>query len=495
MGRYQNDMVGRLVVLMALLSVCVWVDSSALYAAPDEPLVPIAQAPIDEPSMLTYRDEKLSLDFQDIAVRAALQLMAEVADLNLVVSDAVSGRLTLRLHEVPWHQALSLILQTQGLDKRQMGNVLIIAPALEIAERERQLLESQRQMAGLLPLYTEHIQLYYAEAQAVYELLQAKNHQRQDHTEKPLLSARGSIIVDERTNALFITDTEQRLARIYEVIAQIDIPIRQVLVEAHIIMTHANYNEQLGIRWGGAALSHLQGKPLVASGSMEGVVNAENRLDPTVPLNLWPDGNSLPFDLSDSSVVDLGVRPASGSFAVGYLGSRVALNLELSALESQGRGEIISQPKVITGNKQTAMIKSGTEVPYQQSSANGETTVAFKEAVLKLAVTPNIIPDDRIIMDLVINQDSVGELVPSGNGGFIPTINTTELITQVLVADGETVVLGGVFRGVDVSSESAVPWLSALPYLGRLFKMTSVSHEKMEILIFITPKVLADTLY
>lgn len=428
-----------------------------------------------------YVGEKLSLNFQDIEVRAVLQLIADFTGLNLVASDTVSGRITLRLQNVPWDQALELVLKTKGLDQRKVGNVLMVAPAAEIAERERQEIANNKQIEELAPLQTEYIRVRYADATDLFALFEGKDGDEGDGgSTDSILSLRGSVIVDQRTNSLLITETAQKLEEFRRVIKLLDVPIRQVLIEARIVIANSDFDEQLGVEWGGVFESSVNSDGrLIGGGSTNTFVEQAN-------------GDTIEWD--DALAVDLGVGGPTGSFSLGYIGSDVALSFELSALESQGRGEIVSQPKVITGDKQLAVIKSGTEVPYQESSGNGETTVTFKEAVLKLEVTPSITPDDRIIMDLNITQDSVGDLVPSGNGGFIPTIDTTELETQVLVGNGETVVLGGVFRTEDVKSETKVPFLGDIPYLGRLFKQTSIRQVKAETLIFITPRILADTL-
>lgn len=444
-----------------------------------------------------YVGEKLSLNFQDIEVRAVLQLIADFTGLNLVASDTVSGKITLRLQNVPWDQALELVLKTKGLDKRLVGNVLMVAPAAEIAERERREIENNKQIEELAPLQTEYLRIRYAAAEDLVKLFTGDS---KDESASNMLSARGSVIVDKRTNSLLITETAQKLGDIRRVIKLLDVPIRQVLIEARIVIANSDFDEQLGVQWGLSGREDVDGGGLFFGDSNASVTESRNSQldadrqfaedfasDPTTAI--YP-GYTLPSNIN----VDLGVGSSVGQFAVGFFKNELALGLELSALESQGRGEIVSQPKVITGDKQQATIKSGTEVPYQDSSANGETTIEFKEAVLKLDVTPSITPDDRIIMDLVINQDSVGDLVPSGNGGFVPTIDTTELVTQVLVGNGETVVLGGVFRTEDVESEAKVPVLGDIPYLGRLFRQNSVRQVKAETLIFITPRILADTL-
>ncbi len=427
-----------------------------------------------------YVGDRLSLNFQDIEIRAVLQLIADFTELNLVASDTVQGRITLRLQNVPWDQALELVLKTKGLDKRQVGNVLMVAPAAEIAERERQEIEANKQIAELAPLQTEFIRIRYAQAANVVNLLAAGSEEGGS-----LVSGRGSVIVDERTNSLIVTDTASKLGEIRNLIDRVDIPIRQVMIEARIVIAQSDASRSLGIQWGGAYLDIGDDDVTSVAGDLDNVVSLNNDVT---------QGNPPTVNFPGALLVDLGVAGASGSFAVGYTSNDLFLAAELSALESSGTGEVVSQPKVITGDKQQASIKSGTEVPFQQSSANGETTVAFKEAVLALDVTPNITPDDRILLDLVINQDSVGELVPSGTGGAIPSIDTTQLTTQVLVGNGETVVLGGVFRTEDIQSVTKVPFFADIPYVGNLFKSTNYEASKTETLIFITPRILAETL-
>jgi type IV pilus assembly protein PilQ len=442
---------------------------------------PLSDAEVEErKNEFNYVGDKLSLNFQDIEVRAVLQLIADFTELNLVASDTVSGRITLRLQNVPWDQALELVLKTKGLDKRQVGNVLMVAPAAEIAERERQEIEANKQIAELAPLRTEFIRIRYANAANVVGLFDAGSAEG-----GTLISSRGSVIVDDRTNSLIVTDTAAKLTEVRSLIDKVDIPIRQVMIEARIVIAQSDLTQELGIRWGGAYLNAGGDDVFSAAGDLDNVTEINSDVQ---------QGNTPTVSFPGALLVDLGVASATGSLAVGYASDDVFLAAELSALESQGNGEVVSQPKVITGDKQEAVIKSGTEIPYQESSANGETTVSFKEAVLALNVTPNITPDDRIILDLVINQDSVGDLVPSGSGGVIPTIDTTQLTTQVLVGNGETVVLGGVFRTEDIESITKVPYLGDIPYLGKLFKNTSQKATKTETLIFITPRILAETL-
>lgn len=427
-----------------------------------------------------YVGDRISLNFQDIEVRAVLQLIADFTEMNLVASDSVRGRITLRLQNVPWDQALELVLKTKGLDKRQVGNVLMVAPAAEIAERERQEIEANRQIAELAPLQSEFIRIRYASASSIVPLFRVGSEEGGS-----LLSERGSVVVEKRTNSLIVTDTAAKLAEIRDLIQLVDIPIRQVMIEARIVIAQSDFNRELGIEWGGGYLDgDFNSNVLSVSGNTDNVVGLnESVINGTQPSVTYPG----------ALLVDLGVARNSG-FAIGFTSDDLFLTAELSALEAAGQGEVVSQPKVITGDKQSAVIKSGTEVPYQESSASGETTTAFKEAVLSLNVTPNITPDDRVLLDLVINQDSVGELVPTGRGGFQPTIDTTQINTQVLVGNGETVVLGGVFKTEELESVNKVPFFGDLPYIGALFRSETQRNTKTETLIFITPRILAETL-
>ena len=433
----------------------------------------------DRLNQFDYVGDRISLNFQSIEVRAVLQLIADFTELNLVASDSVEGSITLRLQDVPWDQALDLVLKTRGLDSRQIGNVLMVAPAQEIAERERQEIQANKQLAELAPLQSEFIRIRYAKASNVVGLFQAGSEEG-----VALISERGSVVVDDRTNSIVVTDTSAKLAEIRALIEKVDIPIRQVMIEARIVIASSNINEQLGIRWGGGYLNAGADQFTSVAGDTASVMSLNSQLI----------GGANPIAMPTAPLVDLGVAEATSGFAVGFTSTDLFLTAELSALEASGEGEVVSQPKVITGDKQKASIKSGTEIPYQEGAASGATTTAFKEAVLKLDVTPNITPDDRILLDLVVNQDSVGALVPSGNGGFIPTIDTTELTTQVLVGNGETVVLGGVFKNEELVKVAKVPLLGDIPYLGNLFKSTANTQQKTEMLIFITPRILSEAL-
>ncbi|MEQ8486617.1 MAG: type IV pilus secretin PilQ family protein [Pseudomonadales bacterium] len=426
-----------------------------------------------------YTGEKLSLNFQDIEVRSVLQLIADFTDLNLVASDTVSGRITLRLKNVPWDQALELILKTKGLDQRQVGNVLLVAPAAEIAAREKLELENQKQIAELAPLQTEFIQVRYASATTLFELFNSGS--GEGTSRRSMLSDRGSVIVDERTNAIILTDTAQKIEEFRRVISQLDIPVRQVLIEARIVTANANFSQELGIRWGGG---HIEDN--VAGGQLRigGSLTTLNELQ-----NVIVDGEgdiTTPADL----VVDLGVTAAgASSFGIGFTNQGSLLDLELSALASDGDAEVVARPKVITADKSSAVIESGVEIPYQQASSSGATSTAFKDAVLSLEVTPQITPDDRIIMKLTVKQDTVGTVFAG-----VPSINTNEIQTQVLVDNSQTIVLGGIFSTDRNVSTTKTPFLGDLPYIGRAFRRTTERDDKQELLIFITPRIIQDSL-
>lgn len=445
----------------------------------------------------TYTGDRLSLNFQDIEVRSVLQIIADFTDLNLVASDTVRGRITLRLDNVPWDQALDLVLKTRGLDQRLIGNVLMVAPAAEIAERERQELASRQQLEELAPLRTEYIRVRYANAREMFELFRGERGEGRSGSASgsssrggsqatgSVLSNRGQAIVDERTNSIILTDTAERIEAFKRLVEQIDIPIRQVMIEARIVIANTDFRREMGIRWGGVGYTTSGSSLIEVAGSTAGLDSS-----PASPAE-WLTGQGGSLDLEENMMVDLGVANRVGSFGLSVLTDNAFVDLELSALENTGYAEIVSQPKVITGDKQRATIESGTEIPYQEASASGASTTSFKEAVLKLDVTPQITPDNRVIMNLIINQDSVGNI---NQATQIPEIDVTQLETQVLVADGQTVVLGGIFRVEHLNAEDKVPFLGDLPFVGRLFKRELRLEEKRELLIFITPKIMADSL-
>lgn len=412
-----------------------------------------------------YTGEKLSLNFQDIEVRSVLQLIADFTSLNLVASDTVSGNITLRLKNVPWDQALELILKTKGLDKRIVGNVMMIAPADEIAAREKLELEANKQVAELAPLRSEFIQINYAKAANIQSILASDG---------GVLTSRGKLLVDERTNTLLVQETAAKIEEIRDVVAVLDVPVKQVLIEARIVIANDDFTNQLGVKWGGAGFDPKSAnRENLIGGSSETLIQLANQDTITNP---------------DDLVVDLGaVGEGVSSIALGVLSTASGfLELELSALEAEGQGEVISTPKILTADQQKARISSGTEIPYQQAASSGATAIAFKEAVLALEVTPQITPDKSIIMDIKINKDSVGKLV--GNAA-IPSIDKNEIETRALVGNGETVVLGGIFAMEKTHNELKTPFFGDLPIVGFLFKKKVVVDEKQELLVFITPKV------
>ncbi|MBU2874100.1 type IV pilus secretin PilQ family protein [Marinobacter salexigens] len=418
-----------------------------------------------------YSGEKLSLNFQDIEVRSVLQLIADFTGLNLVASDTVGGSITLRLQNVPWDQALELILKTKGLDKRQIGNVLLVAPADEIAAREKLELETTKQIAELAPVRLDIVQVNYAKAADIVALIEA---------DEELISDRGFVSSDLRTNTISVRETTGKLEEIRRLVSTWDVPVRQVSIEARIVRAQNNVSESLGVRWGGAAYN-VSGNNIVSVGGSIGTVGEAREA---------AAGGSAGISFPGALAVDLGVsEDGASSFAIGFGSDDFLVDLELSALESDGKAEIVSQPRVVTADRQTASIKSGQEIPYQEAASSGATSVSFKEAVLSLEVTPQITPDDKIIMDLLVNQDSRGEETAAG-----PAINTNSVTTQVLVANGETVVLGGIFESTNITQTTKTPFLGDIPYLGRLFKRSEVVELRSELLIFITPKIIKNDL-
>lgn len=442
-----------------------------------------------------FTGERLSLNFQDIEVRAVLQLIADFTDLNMVTSDSVGGNVTLRLKNVPWDQALDIILKSRGLAMRQAGNVIMVAPAEEIAARERLELEAERQVQQLAPLRTEFVKVNYANATDLIQLIQAE--------ENKLLSERGNVAIDERTNTLIVQDVASSLSSIRALIEELDVPVRQVLIESRIVNADERFAKDVGVRFGyskntkqGVTSDKItrqaigsKGNPLaVIGGGLPGNTNFTQSTG--FAAGAGATGGATAG--AEALIVDLPAKAVGASalsFAVGKVGSYL-LQLQLSALIAEGRGEEIASPRVITANKNEAMIESGLEIPFQQATSSGATSVEFKEAVLSLKVTPQITPDDRIIMDLEVSQDSINPLRILG----VPAINTRSVTTQVLVDNGETVVLGGVYNARDTKSVDKTPFFGDLPYLGFLFKRTDVDSSKSELLIFITPKIIKEEL-
>ncbi len=480
-------------------------------------ITPLTDAEVEEQSRkFAFNGERLTLDFQDIEVRSVLQIIAKFTSLNLVASDTVTGNITLWLDDVPWDQALEIILKAKGLDKRQEGNVLMVAPAAEIAEQERLQVEANKQLQELAPLETTFVRIKYADAAEIFELFtasrgdegQSSSGGREGNATTTILSERGSAIVDERTNTIILTDTEDKINAFKRLIDEIDVPIKQVLIEARIVIANTDFKKELGVTWGLAGIEKLTGgtigspfgdKTLGFSGRRSGLTPGagvkETFTYSADEIETDDDGittytRNYDIGLGDSLAVDLGVDNPTGSFSLGYLTDNFLIDLELSALESDGFGEIFSQPKVLTGDKQQAVIKSGTEIAYQKATSSGATSIEFKEAVLQLEVTPQITPDNRIIMDLLVSQDSVGAFTPTGE----PSIDITQIETQALVGNGQTLVLGGIFQTEEVNGTDKVPLLGDLPFLGKLFRNDLRNIEKREILIFITPKIIDDNL-
>ena len=413
-----------------------------------------------------YSGEKLSLNFQDIDVRSVLQLIADFTDLNLVASDTVQGNITLRLQNVPWDQALDLVLKTKGLDKRKVGNVLLVAPADEIAARERQELESQKQIAELAPLRRELIQVNYAKAADIAKLFQSVT---SGDPSAAGADERGSITVDDRTNSIIAYQTEDKLDELRRIVTQLDIPVRQVMIEARIVEANVDYDKALGVNWRGASIGDNN---FVVGGGGLGRPAANQA------------GN---VNLANAPFVDLGADSATSSIGIGFITDNTILDLELSAMEKTGNGEIVSQPKVVTSDKETAKILKGQEVPYQEASSSGATSTSFKEAALSLEVTPQITPDNRIIMEVKVTKDAP-DFANALNG--VPPINKNEVNAKVLVNDGETIVIGGVFSNTQTKAVDKVPFLGDLPFLGRMFRRDVVQDKKAELLVFLTPRIM-----
>ena len=424
-----------------------------------------------------FTGERLSLNFQDIEVRSVLQLLADFTGLNLVVSDSVVGNLTLRLKNVPWDQAMDIILKTKGLAQRRAGNVILVAPTDEIAAREKLELEARKQVEELEQLRTEFIKVNYAKAVDMAELLNIKDN--------AILSPRGSVSVDGRTNTLLIKDTLSSLASVRQLLQELDIPVRQVLIESRVVIANDDFSKELGVRFGvsnDSFGSNQTGNGASTAGTLGSTSGTTGLINST--------GNTLAGG-TDGLNVNMPLQNPAGSIALALtkLPIGTLLELELSAAQTEGRGEVVSSPRVITADSHTASIEQGIEVPYLELN-NGRATLKFRKAVLSLKTTPQITPDDRIIMDLEVHKDSRGEDVSFGEGLFAPTINTREVQSQVLVDNGQTVVLGGIYETTQSTQVTRVPFFSELPLIGNLFKSTIARDDRSELLIFVTPKIL-----
>jgi len=410
-----------------------------------------------------FTGRAISLNFQDIPVRTVLQIIADYNGFNLVTSDTVNGNITLRLDGVPWDQALDIILKVKGLDKRMEGNILMVAPSDELAAREARDLQAKQQVAELAPLYSEYVQVNYAKAIEFAALIKSEDNS--------ILSTRGSVSVDERTNTLLIRDTAKSIEDIKRMVNVLDVPIRQVVIEARMVTVKDSINEELGIRWGVTDTDGEYG----SSGTLEGTSSATGGIAPA---------------LAERLNVNLPVATSAGSlaFQVARLADGTILDLELSAMEKENKGEIIASPRITTSNQKEAYIEQGVEIPYQEAASSGATSTQFKKAVLSLTVTPHITPDDRIILDLVVTQDTVSDV----QSGSAPAIDTQRIGTQVLVNNGETIVLGGIYQQAIISSVSKVPVLGDIPYFGWMFRNSNSFNEKKELLIFVTPRIVTE---
>ena len=470
---YQNGANTRISIETKGLYDLLAYQSDRFFTIEVKPLTEAEQEQVEK-AKFGYTGERLSLNFQNIEVRAVLQLLADFTGKNLVASDTVSGNLTLRLKNVPWDQALDIILRSKGLAKRETGNVIMVAPSEEIAAREKLELEAQQQITELAPLRTEFVQVNYAKAADIANLLKAQ--------ENSLLSLRGSVTVDERTNTLLVRDTADNLGGVRLLVTKLDIPVRQVLIESRIVVADDNFNRDLGVRFGFSRRDNTDNEDtsFLIGGGIAGDVDFTG------------DGGNTTFNTQnrENYIVDLPLADPSGALKLAIFNiPNFLLQLELQALQTEGRGEVLANPRVVTSNQKEAVIEQGTEIPFQEASSSGATTTSFKPAVLSLRVTPQITPDDRIIMDLSVSQDTVGQEF-SG----IPSIQTRALTTQVLVDNGDTVVLGGVFEQTKRKDLERVPFFSDLPVVGPLFRNETNRDQKTELLIFVTPKIIKETL-
>jgi len=432
-----------------------------------------------------YEGARVTFNFQDIPVRSVLQLIADVSELNIVVADNVSGNLTLRLTNVPWDQALDIVLDARNLDMRENGNVIWIAPVADIAAREQQLLQALQDRKELEPLASALISVSYATAEDLQSLIDQSRANSGGGgggggRDAGLLSHRGTIAIDKRTNTLMVTDTPDKIEAIQKLVLDLDRPVRQVQIESRIVIANSDFAHALGVRFGVTAL-HDARNVLGMSGNSDSADDVRDSRDVTSPDVLGRYNVNLPVPDTNA-----------GTIGLSFLAGNVLLDLELSALEAEGDGEVISTPRVVTANQSEAYIKQGVEIPYEESASSGRSTVAFKEAVLELRVTPLITPDNRVQLDLDIKQDTVGELFATGFGGQIPSIDTRQLQTSVLVNNGETVVLGGIFQDERNRQEDRVPYLSSIPGIGNLFKRRANQTKKRELLIFVSPTIVEE---
>lgn len=455
-------------------------------------LQPVSQEKQEERRRLEpkFTGERISLSFQSIDIRSLLQIIADVAQTNMVVSDSVTGQIAMRLQNVPWDQALDIILRTKGLGQRTTGNVILVAPLDELAQREKAELEVEKQKVQLAALRSEIIQVNYAKASELASLIKSKDNS--------VLSERGSVTVDERTNTLLVLETRDKLAEIRTLVQRLDIPVRQVLIESRIVVARSNFGREFGARFGISGNRTRDGGAgglISTSGSGEGTNTALSGSPGGSPAIGGTTASPRSAGaIGDRYNVNLPVGNPAGSIALAILGRNSLIDLELSALQTEGKGEVISSPRVITANGKQASIEQGRDIPFQNATSSGATAVQFKKAVLSLNVTPQITPDNRVIMDLAVTNDSQGTDVNQAGGGSAPAIDTRKVTTQVLVDNGQTVVLGGIYEQTNNDTTTKVPLLGDVPVLGVLFRTKIKSQNKTELLIFITPKILSEGL-
>ena len=460
-----------------------------------KPLTPAAQA-AQAVAKKQYSGQKISLNFQSIDLRAVLAILADSSSKNLVVSDSVNGNITLRLQDVPWDQALDIILRTKGLATREFGNVMMVGTASEISNQEQAEAAAQQSLEQVEPLESAFIQVNYAKAGDLLALIKGNG-------TTGLVSKRGSVSVDDRTNTLLVQDTAGNIASIRNMVERLDVAVKQVLIESRIVIANNDFSRTLGAQLGYTGSRLTNNTYMTTSGTLAGTdamvgnfITGQNAINNAINAGTTPIPLGTPFTvpaLGNRLNVNLPTAGSAGSIAFSVLRGNSLVDLEISALQAEGQGEIVSSPRVLTADQKPAHIEQGVQIPYQQASSSGATTTAFKNAVLSLDVTPQITPDSRIIMDLEVHDDAVGQNVQSATGGTVPTIDTRDVKTQVLVNDGDTVVLGGIYETTETTSISKVPLLGDLPLLGWLFRNTANVNNKNELLIFVTPKIVDQT--
>jgi type IV pilus assembly protein PilQ len=463
-----------------------------------------------------YNGSRVTFNFQDIPVRSVLQLIADVSDINIVVADSVQGNVTLRLINVPWDQALDIVLQAKGLDKRKRGNVIWVAPQKEIADREQAIADASQKKSDTEELVSDYVPISYGKAKDIAALLTtntqtntAGGQQGVGNVQRGFLSSRGSVTYDDRTNTLLVSDIPAKIQEVRQLVAVLDRPVQQVLIESRIVVATDSFARELGVKFGVSGVhTDSNGNSIITSGNQTAVdtmanVILNNRLTGTSTTATGSAGSAVPGGIAVPSLanrlnVNLPATNPTGSFGLAILGADYLLDLELSAAQTEGRGEVISSPRVVTGNQREADIKQGQEIGYvtYQSGAGGlgTPTVNFKDVVLELKVTPTITADDRVVLNLDVKKDAVSGYVASPGGGQTPTIDKREVSTEVLVDNGQTVVLGGVYEVSKADTINKVPMLGDIPIFGNLFKNTSRNDSKAELLIFVTPRILSDSL-